>query len=269
VASLVSGSALEVPRFERIELRPRRTRQCLVVTVLDEGDRIRRQLARMAPRASLADIVIADGDSQDGATAPSVLAAHGVRTLLVTRERGLATALRMGLFYGLEQGYQGVVTVDGNDKDGVESLPDFLAALDEGYDFVQGSRYMRGGQAAHTPVLRHLGIRLVAAPILSVAAKRLYTDPTNGFKAMSRAFLCDPRVQPFRSVFVRFNLQMYLNVRAGQLGFRTEEIPVRRVYPADGSLPTKITTTRLVLAVAGEMLAVAAGRYDPPVGTGP
>jgi hypothetical protein len=37
-----------------------------------------------------------------------------------------------------------------------------------------------------------------------------------------------------------FNLQFYLNYRAPKLGFRTIEVPARRVYPDDGTIPTKI-----------------------------
>ncbi|MEZ5392932.1 MAG: hypothetical protein R2724_08660 [Bryobacterales bacterium] len=98
----------------------------------------------MRPNAHLADIIIADGDSSDGSTEEGFLRSCGVRTLLVTRERGLGTALRMGFDYALAQGYEGVVTVDGNGKDGVGAIPEFLRLLDQGYDFIQGSRFVRG-----------------------------------------------------------------------------------------------------------------------------
>lgn len=252
----------EVPEHERHELAPRRTRYCFIVVVWNEGERLRGQLARMAERADLADIIIADGRSSDGSTDPQRLREHGVRALLITDERGLCTATRMALAYAIDEGYEGVITVDGNGKDGVEALGDFIAALDQGYDLVQGSRYLPGGFHAHTPLERYLGTRLVMSPILSLGAGRYFTDPTNAFRACSRRYLTDPRLQPLRRQFVRFNLQLYLTYRAHRLGYRTAEIPVRRVYPDDGTIPTKIVRFRTKVLNVWEMLQVACGRYN-------
>jgi hypothetical protein len=256
----------EPPVFDAHEFAPRRTAYCFVVVVWNEGERLRAQLARMQERAALADILVADRRSDDGSTDPDFLASRGVRTLLVTDEPGLCTATRMALAYALAQGYEGVVTVDGNGKDGVEAIERFVARLDEGCDLVQGSRYLPGGHHAHTPLDRWLGTRLVMSPILSLAARHRFTDPTNGFRAMSRRYLLDPRLQPLRREFVRFQLQLYLTVRASRLGYRATEIPVHRAYPADGPVPTKIRNLRTKLLNVWEMLQTAAGvyDYDPP-----
>ena len=253
----------EPPVYEIREFLAKRTRYCFIVVMLNEGERITGQLERMRAQAELADIVLADGGSTDGSTGEENLRAAGVRSLLTTAERGLCTALRMALAYAIEQGYEGVVTVDGNGKDGVESLVDFIAALDDGYDFVQGSRFLAGGHHENTPMERYLGVRLVMSPLLSLGSRYWYTDVTNGFKACSRRFLTDRRVQPIRRIFVRFNLQPYLNYRAARLGFRVRELPVRRVYPSDGSIPTKIRDFETKWLNVKEMLLTATGAYNP------
>lgn len=253
------------PVHECVELFARRTRYCVAVTVWNEGERFAAQLRRMQPYAHLADIVVADWRSSDGSTAPERLREHGVRALLTTDEGGLGTAVRMALAWAIEQGYDGIVTLDGNGKDGVDAIPRFLECLDAGFDFVQGSRFLAGGEHANTPFARHLGIRLLVSPLLSLAARRYISDPTNGFRAMSRRYLTDPRLQPVRAIFVRFNLQLYLVRRAVPLGCRFVEIPVRRVYPA-GDVPTKITRLSTKLLFVWELLRTVAGSYDPPRG---
>jgi dolichol-phosphate mannosyltransferase len=255
--------AWEPPVFDTREFFPKRTRYCFCLTVLNEGDRLRGQLARMQPRADLADIIIADGRTTDGSTDPDYLKSMGIRTLLDTSERGLCTATRMAVAYALEQGYEGVVTCDGNGKDGVEALPEFLRLLDDGYDMVQGSRFARGGVHTHTPLERQIAIRLIQAPLIALAGGFHYSDPTNAFRAMSRRFLTDERVQPIRRIFVRFNLQIYFIYRAAQLGFRVTEIPVVRVYPADGTVPTKIVRWQTKVRVFRELLQVVFGRCNP------
>jgi dolichol-phosphate mannosyltransferase len=211
----------------------------------------------------LAVIVIADGSSSDGATEPAFLQSMGVRTLLTTDEPGLGTATRMGVAYAMDQGYDGIVTIDGNGKDGVEALPQFLTELDRGYDLVQGSRFMKGGIHRHTPWDRQLAIRFIMAPLIAWSNGFRYTDPTNAFRALSMRYLADPRVQPVRDIFVRFDLQIYFIYRAPKLGFAVKEIPVTRVYPSGQPVPTKITSLRLKLLLVRELLAVIFGHYDP------
>ena len=243
------------------EFAPRRTRYCILVPVINEGERIRRQLARMSGAAGLADLILADGGSTDGSV--DDLPAH-VRALLVKTGPGkLGAQLRMGFAYALEQGYEGVVLVDGNDKDDVSAIPRFLALLEQGYDFVQGSRYAPGGQGVNTPLHRHLGVKLLHAPLVSLAARYRYTDTTNGFRACSARLLRDPRVAPLRDVFMGYELHYYLAIRAARLGFRVAEVPVTRSYPAAGPVPSKISPVRGSLTVLRALFAAVSGRFDP------
>jgi glycosyltransferase involved in cell wall biosynthesis len=243
------------------EFKPKNTRYCVAVVVLNEGERLKRQLKEMQSYAGVADIIVSDGQSSDGSTSPELLKSCDVRVLLTTAQMGLATATRVAIDYALKQGYDGVITLDGNGKDGVEAIPQFITALEEGFDLVQGSRFMPGGFHQNTPLERYVGVRYVVAPLIAVGGF-WYTDPTNAFRALSRRFLIDERLQPLRPIFVRFNLHHYLLLQAARLRFRIKEIPVRRVYPSDGSIPTKITSLRTKLLFVRELLLAVMKRYD-------
>ncbi len=217
--------AREIPAHESYILAPRKSRYVLVIPVINEGERFRLELQQIATHHLALDVMIADGGSTDSSVAIEFLQQIGVRALLIKTGPGkLSAQLRMAYAWALEEGYEGIITIDGNGKDGVEAIPRFVDALDEGYDYVQGSRYLPGGCGVNTPFVRRLAGRLIHAPILSLAACNWYTDTTNGFRAYSARYLLD-RVQPFRAVFDRYNLLFYLTVRAPQLGFRTTEIP--------------------------------------------
>jgi dolichol-phosphate mannosyltransferase len=253
----------EPPVFTVHEFMPRRTKFCFIVVVFNEGERIRQQLREMQARASAADIIVADGNSTDGSLTAELLGQCRVRALIQTAERGLSAATRMAIAYALAEQYEGVVFVDGNGKDGVAAIDDFLAELEQQVDFVQGSRFLDGGTHQNTPIERYLGIRCIMAPLLWFGCGFYYTDPTNAFRAFSRSFLLDPRVQPIRQIFVRFNLQWYLSYRAAKLGYRVKEIPVTRCYPADGTVPTKITSYRTKFLILWQMLLTIVGAYNP------
>jgi len=259
---LIPGWA--VPAFRAREYEERRTRFSVVVPVLNEGDRIIRQLDRMLPFSELADIVIADGNSSDGALQDELLERSRVRAVLIkTGPGGLSAQLRMGMAWSLDQGYEGVITIDGNNKDDPAGLRLMVDRLKAGFDFVQGSRFVRGGVASNTPLGRLAAIRLVHAPLTSLGSRRWWSDSTNGFRAHSRRFLEDPRVQPFREVFVGYELLAYLPIRAGRLGFRTTEVPVSRSYPESGAVPTKILGLRGNFELLRVLVASMLGSYDP------
>jgi dolichol-phosphate mannosyltransferase len=259
----------DLPAYTAHLFAPRRSRFCLLVTVIDESQRLRRQLAHTQAYGSLVDVIVSDGGSSDGSTDPGALRRLGVRAVLVSRrEARFSASLRIGFAWALEQGYEGVITVDGNDKDGVEALPAFVDALDAGWDFVQGSRFAPGGRHQHTPLLRYMGIRYLHAPIVRHLSGFAYTDTTNGFRAHSATLLLDHRLQLSRAVFSGYELPAYLAIRAPQLGFRVRELPVSRCYPS-GPVPTKIRPVRGPLELLWVLWRVRHGHLDAPGAVGP
>lgn len=87
-------------------------------------------------------------------------------------------------------------------------------------------------------------VRLIYALVISLTARHRFTDTTNTYRAYSAAYLQDERVPPLRDIFMTYELLAYLSVRSTQLGYRACEIPVTRVYPKKGKIPTKISFFR-------------------------
>jgi len=256
----------EIPKFLITKYDVKKNDYCLLITIIDEGRRIHEELlrARKCDIQNKVDIIICDGGSTDGSTGEQAMKALGVNTLLVKDDVGKQGAqLRMGIFFALKRNYQGIVTIDGNNKDSIEDVPRFIEKLKEGYDFVQGSRFIAGGVAINTPLIRYLSVRLLHAPIISLTAKRRYTDTTNAYRAYSKKYLTHPKVQPLRDIFQTYELLAYLSTRASQLHLKTTEIPVARAYPEKGKIPTKITPFK----GNGELLKILfnnlLGRYNP------
>lgn len=258
------GSEWQVPAFEIVEFAPKRTDWCICVFVLNEGERIRAQLAKMTPFARMVDIVVADGGSTDGSLEESYLRRKAVRTLLVKRGAGrLSAQMRMAFSYALTEGYGGVVVVDGNNKDDVAAIPRFLEALKAGNDHIQGSRFVPGGRAINTPWERLIAVRLIHAPLISWSAGYRYTDTTNGFRGYSARLLRDPRIAIFRDVFAGYELHYYLAIKAARFGYRVIEIPVTRTYPKNGRAPTKISLITGNWQILKTLVKAVTNRYDP------
>lgn len=256
----------EVPAYDRLDFtgRGRDSRYCLAVFVINEGPRLLSQLEKMEPWSGTVDVVVADGGSTDGSITEANLRPRGVSTALVKTGPGrLGAQMRMAFDFALDQGYEGVVVMDGNDKDDPAAIPRFVEALAEGIDHVQGSRYVPGGREVNTPWLRRWAVRWIHAPAIRLASGFPYTDTTNGFRAYSRALLVDPEVDPFRAEFSGYELHYYLAIRAARLGYRIREVPVTRAYPERGPTPTKISPLRGNLSVLRALFDACTGRLDP------
>lgn len=255
-----------VPQFECTEYAEKTKDYVVLIPIINEGDRIIKELNRAydADIADYADIVICDGGSTDGCTDEKMLKKLQVNTLLVKQDAGKQGAqLRMGIWWALERGYQGIITIDGNNKDSIENVPDFIRKLEAGYDLIQGSRFVKGGRAVNTPLVRLISVQLIHAPIISLTAHQRFTDTTNAYRAYSRRYLEDERVQPLRDVFMTYELLAYLSVRATQLGYKACEIPVTRSYPKKGKTPTKISFFKGNSELMKILVKNAFGAYNP------
>jgi dolichol-phosphate mannosyltransferase len=261
----IDRSKWQVPAYRLDNFAPRAHEYCVVIPVINEGRRIADLLGRMKEigTASLADIIIVDGGSTDGSLDLEMLKSCGVRTLITKTGPGrLSAQLRCCYAYALEEGYAGIVTIDGNNKDDPEPIGSFIEALRSGVDFVQASRFIPGGVEENTPISRWISIRLIHAPLCSIASGIRWTDTTQGFRGYSRRLLLDERVQPFRDIFETYELLAYMSVRAPRMGFKCQELPTARRYPPD-EVPTKISTVHGNAKVLKILLAACMGKYNP------
>jgi glycosyltransferase involved in cell wall biosynthesis len=254
----------QVPSYDIKMWQGRQHPWCVVIPVINEGERIKSLLAKMAALkiSDIADIIIVDGGTTDGSLELSALQQLGVRGLLLKTAAGkLSAQLRCAYAFALDQGYEGIVTIDGNDKDDPDAISQFIKALKDGVDFVQASRFVAGGVAENTPKSRDFAIRFIHAPMLSLFSGFSWTDTTQGFRAYSRKLLVDPEVALFRDVFMTYELLAYLSYRAPKLGYRCVELGTVRRYP-QGEVPTKISSVKGNLSVLAILFKSCFGCYN-------
>lgn len=254
-----------VPDHHSTVFRPKASHVALIIPVINEGDRIRRQLTAIHEDGihEQVDVVIADGGSTDGSVESGFLLGAGVRARLTKLGPGRQGAqFRMALAWALAEGYEIFVTMDGNGKDGIDGILRIAEKVAEGYDYVQGSRYHPEGRAINTPLARKLLGRFVHAPVCSLSAGARLTDTTNGFRGYSRDLL-EGSLEVFRDCFSGYEFLFYISCRAARFGYAVTEVPVTRSYPASGKVPTKMTSLGAKLGVFSELWRCATGHYDP------
>jgi dolichol-phosphate mannosyltransferase len=207
----------------------RKLRVIAMAPVLNEDKKIG-EVVRRTPRDIVDEVMVIDDGSTDRSR--EVARAGGAHVLEMGRTVGVGAAIRAGYQYAVANGFDVAVVMAGNNKDSPEEIPQLLDPIaDDRADFVQGSRFLkRNAHFGEMPVYRRVATR-VHPLLFSAVSRRRVTDSTNGFRAIHRRVLEDPRLDLSQPWLDEYDLEPYLYLRAIRLGHRTVEVPVSKVYP--------------------------------------
>lgn len=155
------------------------------------------------------EIVVCD----NGSTDRSVEVAEGLGVRVVHQpERGYGNAYLKGFSEARGKYF---IMADADDTYDFALIPKFLAKLNEGYDFVTGSRYSEKGSANITWLHRYVG-----NPLLTLGLNTLfgtpYTDVYCGYRAFTRQAY--ESIRPV-SPGMEFNLELAINAHLAGLKY--------------------------------------------------
>lgn len=255
-----------IENFEITSFAEKSSATAVVIPVINEGHRLQLLLGRMRECGIFEkfDVIVTDGGSNDQSVETEKMRNSGVNTLIIKKMEGkLGTQLQGAYNFCLERGYESVVTIDGNNKDNPQAIFRISEKLKEGFDFVQASRFVKGGIHTNTPISRLLAIRLVHSPLLSVASGFRWTDTTQGFRGYRNNLLASKQLDAFNPNLFDYTFLFYMSYAAPKLGFRCIEVPSERNYPSDGTVPTKISGITGNFKVLSSLIRVCFGQFGP------
>ncbi len=195
----------------------------------NEEKKIGRVVARFHP-GDVDEILVVDDGSTD--KTPDVAREKGATVIRRPQRGGAGAAIRTAIAYAREHRFDILVILAGNDKDRPAEIPRLVTAIrDEGYDFVQGSRYLPGGDYGNMPLYRRIATQFVHPLLFSLVSGQWITDSTNGFRAFRLCLLDDPRIDLNQNWLNQYELEPYLFFKAIRLGYKVKEVPVTKIYP--------------------------------------
>jgi dolichol-phosphate mannosyltransferase len=180
------------------------------------------------------EVCLVVDDSNPGIMNEIIEAKSRTNTPITTREnptrKGVGFAIREGYEYALSHGFDIIVVMAGNGKDDPREIPRLTKPIiEEGFDYVQGSRFLPGGKGEKTPFLRGVFTKLFPFAWTFMTGVRC-TEVTNGFRAYRASVLRDPRINVWQEWLEGYELEYYLHYKVLTLGYKFTERPVSKIY---------------------------------------
>jgi dolichol-phosphate mannosyltransferase len=203
----------------------------------NEGERIA-HVVRSIAREHVDEIVVVDDGSSDDTAARA--AAAGATVLRHERNRGVGAAIRTAIDYGRAHRFDVLVVVAGGGKTPTDRIPALLEPIEQGRaQFVQGSRYLRGGEMRGAPWHRRLGT-LGYTGLFALLCRRSVSDASSGYRAMRLSIFDDPEIDVWQPWLDGYELEPYLLFQVRRKKLPYLEVPVAIVYPPRGQSYTKM-----------------------------
>jgi glycosyltransferase involved in cell wall biosynthesis len=223
----------------------------VLVPAHDEASRIGAVVTAAARHGPV--LVVDDGSSdRTGAMA----AAAGAAVLRQQPNQGKGAALRAGFAAALEQGFEAVITLDGDGQHDPAEIPAFLGAYAQRSVAGQPTELIVGRRDfSRMPASRRLANTL-GTLTLSAAVGRWIPDNQSGYRLIGRRLMA--AMAPSREDGFAFEVEMIAVCL--REGWPLAWVPIRTIYGDEASHIQPGRHLREFLAVTGRARAIARSR---------
>jgi dolichol-phosphate mannosyltransferase len=182
------------------------------------------------------EIVVVDDHSVDGTWEKLQCVAEEISNVKPTQNEGEGGFGR-AIVWGLDHmSGDAAVIMMADESDDCRDVVRYWTKLNEGYDCVFGSRFMKGGGVIDYPPLK-LFVNRIANGFLRFLFRTKLNDTTNAFKAYRKAAIdgCRPLIAP------HFNITVELPLKAIVRGYSWTTIPITWRNRRTGMAKLKMT----------------------------
>lgn len=217
----------------------------LIIPSYNEAENIERVVDELISGYPQFDYVVVTDGPTDGTD--EICRRRGYNTVFLPENMGLTRCFRNGMKYALDNGYEYAVQFDGDGQHRPEYIGGMKRKAEEGYDLVQGSRFLEAGSAEMSG-LRSLGSIMIRAAIKAKTGVKV-TDPTCGMRLYSRklidAFVNEDELAPEPDTVAKLLKR----------GIRYAEVPVRVAERENGrSYLNPLNAVRYMRRILGSIL---------------
>ncbi len=105
------------------------------------------------------EVIVVDDGSRDR-TSDIARDAGADSVIRHSSNKGVGAAIRTGIAFARARNVDAIVIMGGDNQDDPNEIPKFVKKLEEGYSFVQGSRYLNDPSGNRPPIFRLLTTKM-------------------------------------------------------------------------------------------------------------
>lgn len=192
-------------------------------------------------------VLVVDSESEDKTeqTVRELQNKYSKLHLLSTKKEGLGKAYLHGFEHAIKEHNSDVIfQMDADLSHNPEKLPDFLNHIDNGADFVIGSRYIKGGSipedwAAHRKIFSVLGNLIIKYGFMNLKI----SDWTSGYRAIKVDVIKE--IMPKVDNYTGYVFQVAILDNAKKYGAKIAEVPIHFIDRKIGS--SKINSVEYII----------------------
>lgn len=203
---------------------------CVVIPSLNESSTIA-ELVKKIIEFKL-DVLVIDDGSQDNTS--EIAGDSGAKVIRNEANEGKGASLSKGFRYCLENGYDAVITMDGDGQHSPDDLPVFIRGADSDNSIIVGNRMQK---TKNMPFVRLLTNKFMSW-LISKVAKQKIPDTQCGFRLIKREVL-----EKVELSTARYEAESEILIKASKLGFKIGSVPIKSVYKGEVSKINPLTDT--------------------------
>ena len=127
-------------------------------------------------------IIINDGSTDN---TEKILEDNNIKHINLIHNLGIGGAVQTGYKYAHENDYDIAIQFDGDGQHDEKYIDSLIKEIENGADFVIGSRFIENLSQFKSSSTRRIGIKILSILIKICTGKKIY-DPTSGFRASNK-----------------------------------------------------------------------------------
>ncbi len=205
-----------------------------IIPVFNEDNRLNNLIDQIKKNNFLEynlDYIFVNNGSTDASL--KIIKKSNIKFLNLKENKGVGYALMLGYLYGKKYKYNLLIHIAGNGKMNPAHIERFLLKINnENFDFVSGSRFLRGSSRKDNPMIRIFLIKSFSFFIRLLMNKNI-SDTTCGFRAFKIEIFNNFKEKYFKKDLFTYGYEYYTFgkiLKNESINFT--EVPVSMDYPS-------------------------------------
>lgn len=223
-----------------------KNRLLIGITVYNDGSKIRKVFDALE-KFQIEDnieykVIVVDDASTDKTLEISKKYCKKNGWELIAHEKncGVGKSLKEIIHYGIDNHYEYLTCIPGNNKVKPNTVKNFyFPVINEGYDYVKGSRYLKGGECDNLPSFRRIAIPIYSF-LVTATMRTKVTDVTCLVNALKLNIFKKYNINIDQDWLDKYELEYYILYYVLKNNLKFKETPIKAFYPKTKKNYTKI-----------------------------